>query len=51
MLRPSESSPRIADLAAARALEAGLRTLEVVLLDHLVIAGDEVTSLRAMGIV
>jgi hypothetical protein len=25
--------------------------LEVVLLDHLVIAGDELTSLRAMGIV
>ena len=39
------------DVAFTRALAAGLRTLEVVLLDHLVIAGDDVTSLRGMGVV
>lgn len=46
-----DATPSERDLAFTRALAAGLRTLEVVLLDHLVIAGDEVTSLRAMGVV
>ncbi|KQN01352.1 MULTISPECIES: JAB domain-containing protein [Sphingomonas] len=45
------ATPSERDVAFTRALAAGLRTLEVVLLDHLVIAGDEVMSLRAMGIV
>ena len=44
-------TPSARDVAFTRALAAGLRTLEVVLLDHLVIAGDGVTSLRAMGVV
>nr|WP_197978499.1 JAB domain-containing protein [Sphingomonas sp. CFBP 13603] len=46
-----DATPSERDVAFTRALSAGLRTLEVVLLDHLVIAGDELTSLRAMGIV
>ena len=46
-----DAAPSARDVAFTRALAAGLRTLEVVLLDHLVIAGDELTSLRAMGIV
>jgi DNA repair protein RadC len=46
-----DATPSARDVAFTRALAAGLRTLEVMLLDHLVIAGDEVTSLRAMGIV
>ncbi|MDQ0839639.1 JAB domain-containing protein [Sphingomonas faeni] len=46
-----DATPSGRDVAFTRALAAGLRTLEVVLLDHLVIAGDEVTSLRAMGVV
>ena len=44
-----DATPSARDVAFTRALAAGLRTLEVMLLDHLVIAGDEVTSLRAMG--
>ena len=46
-----DATPSACDVAFTRALSAGLRTLEVVLLDHLVIAGDEVTSLRAVGVV
>lgn len=46
-----DATPSARDLAFTRALAAGLRTLEVVLLDHLVIAGGRVTSLRAMGVV
>ena len=46
-----DSTPSARDVVFTRALAAGLRTLEVVLLDHLVIAGDEVTSLRGMGVV
>lgn len=46
-----DATPSARDVAFTRALAAGLRTLEVVLLDHLMIAVDEVTSLRAMGIV
>ena len=46
-----DATPSERDVAFTRALAAGLRTLEVVLLDHRVIAGDEVTSLRATGIV
>ena len=46
-----DATPSERDVAFTRALAAGLRTLEVALLDHLVIAGDEVTSLRATGIV
>jgi DNA repair protein RadC len=46
-----DATPSERDVAFTRALAAGLRTLEVVLLDHLVIAGDRVTSLRAMGVV
>ncbi len=46
-----DATPSVRDVGFTRALAAGLRTLEVVLLDHLVIAGDEVTSLRAMGLV
>ena len=46
-----DATPSARDVAFTRALAAGLRTLEVVLLDHLVIAGDEVTSLRGMGVV
>ena len=46
-----DATPSARDLAFTRALAAGLRTLEVVLLDHLVIAGPRVTSLRAMGVV
>jgi DNA repair protein RadC len=46
-----DATPSARDLAFTRALAAALRTLEVVLLDHLVIAGGKVTSLRAMGVV
>ncbi len=46
-----DATPSAQDVAFTRALGAGLRTLEVVLLDHLVIAGDEVTSLRTMGVI
>ena len=46
-----DATPSTRDVAFTRALSAGLRTLEVVLLDHLVIAGEHVTSLRAMGLV
>ncbi|MGA1800298.1 JAB domain-containing protein [Sphingomonas sp. 4RDLI-65] len=46
-----DATPSARDVAFTQALAAGLRTLEVVLLDHLVIAGDQVTSLRAMGVV
>ncbi|BCA63927.1 hypothetical protein HMP09_3161 [Sphingomonas sp. HMP9] len=46
-----DATPSARDLAFTRALAAGLRTLEVVLVDHLVIAGDRVTSLRTMGVV
>ena len=46
-----DATPSARDVAFTRALAAGLRTLEVVLLDHLVIAGDEVTSLRTMGVI
>ena len=45
------ATPSARDVAFTRALAAGLRTLEMVLLDHLVIAGDEVTSLRSMGVI
>ena len=44
-----DPTPSARDLAFTRALLTGLRTLEIVLFDHLVIAGDRVTSLRAMG--
>lgn len=46
-----DATPSVRDLAFTRTLAAALRTLEVVLLDHLVLAGDRVTSLRAMGVV
>ena len=46
-----DATPSARDVVFTRALAAGLRTLEVVLLDHLVIAGERVTSLRAMGVV
>lgn len=46
-----DATPSKRDVAFTRALAAGLRTLEVVLLDHLVIAEEQVTSLRAMGVV
>ena len=46
-----DATPSARDLAFTRALAAGLRTVEVVLLDHLVIAGERMTSLRAMGLV
>jgi DNA repair protein RadC len=46
-----DATPSTRDVAFTRALSAGLRTLEVILLDHLVIAGEHVTSLRAMGLV
>ena len=46
-----DATPSARDVAFTRALAAGLRTLEVVLLDHLVIAGDRVTSLRALDVV
>ena len=45
------ATPSARDVAFTRALAAGLRTLEIGLLDHLVIAGERVTSLRAMGVV
>jgi DNA repair protein RadC len=46
-----DATPSARDVAFTRALAAGLRTLEIGLLDHLVIAGERVTSLRAMGVV
>ena len=46
-----DATPSARDLAFTRTLAAGLRTVEVVLLDHLVIAGERMTSLRAMGLV
>ena len=46
-----DPTPSARDVAFTRALAAGLRTLEIMLLDHLVIAGDNVTSLRGMGVV
>ncbi|MEG3167716.1 JAB domain-containing protein [Sphingomonas sp. LB3N6] len=46
-----DATPSARDVAFTRALAAGLRTLEIVLLDHLVIAGDQVTSLRALGVI
>jgi DNA repair protein RadC len=46
-----DATPSARDVAFTRALAAGLRTLDVALLDHLVIAGERVTSLRATGVV
>jgi DNA repair protein RadC len=46
-----DAMPSERDVAFTRMLAAGLRTLDMVLLDHLVIAGEQVTSLRAMGAV
>ena len=46
-----DATPSARDVAFTRALAAGLRTLEVVLVDHLVIAGGKATSLRVMGVV
>ncbi len=46
-----DATPSARDVAFTQALAAGLRTLEMVLLDHLVIAGKQATSLRAMGVV
>nr|WP_282580601.1 JAB domain-containing protein [Sphingomonas faeni] len=46
-----DATPSARDVAFTRALAAGLRTLEIVLLDHLVIVGDQVTSLRALGVI
>ncbi len=46
-----DATPSARDVAFTRALAAGLRTLEMVLLDHLVIAGKQVTSLRTMGVI
>ena len=44
-----DATPSDRDLAFTRALAAGLRTLEVVLLDHLVIGRGRWASLRALG--
>ena len=46
-----DATPSARDVAFTRAVAAGLRTLDVALLDHLVVASDQVTSLRAMGMV
>lgn len=44
-----DSRPSERDLAFTRALAAGLAAVAVELVDHLVIGGDSVTSLRAIG--
>jgi len=43
------AQPSERDLAFTRALARGLAAVEVQLVDHLVIAGEAVTSLRASG--
>ncbi|WP_312490478.1 JAB domain-containing protein [Sphingomonas sp.] len=43
--------PSAADLALTRRLAQGLDLLEVRLLDHLILAGDRVASLRDMGVI
>lgn len=45
-----DPEPSAHDLAHARRLARALRAVDVRLLDHLVIAGDRVTSLRARGV-
>ncbi len=44
-----DARPSARDLAFTRALARGLAVVEVRLVDHLTIAGDAVTSLRASG--
>ena len=44
-----DAQPSERDLAFTRALARGLAAVEVRLVDHLVIAGEAVTSLRASG--
>ena len=43
------ATPSPADLAYTRALARVCAALEVELLDHLILAGDRLTSLRALG--
>lgn len=45
-----DARPSDHDLAHARRVSRALGAVEVRLLDHLVIAGGRVTSLRAMGV-
>lgn len=42
--------PSVHDLAHARRVARALGAVDVRLIDHLVIAGDRVTSLRALGV-
>ncbi|WP_294313415.1 JAB domain-containing protein [uncultured Sphingomonas sp.] len=46
-----DATPSPADLAYTRALARVCAAVEVELLDHLILAGDRITSLRALGIV
>jgi DNA repair protein RadC len=46
-----DATPSPADLAYTRALARVCAAVEVDLLDHLILAGDRITSLRALGMV
>ncbi|PAV92496.1 hypothetical protein WR25_05747 [Diploscapter pachys] len=46
-----DATPSPADLAYTRALARVCAAVEVELLDHLILAGDRITSLRALGMV
>ena len=46
-----DATPSPADLAYTRALARVCAAVEVELLDHLILAGDRITSRRALGIV
>ncbi|MFT3978435.1 MAG: JAB domain-containing protein [Sphingomonas bacterium] len=45
-----DAEPSRDDLLATRRVAAALNTLEIRLVDHLVLAGDRVTSLRGRGL-
>lgn len=45
-----DPSPSDADVAATRALDRVVTPLGIRLVDHLIVAGDQVTSMRALGL-
>lgn len=45
-----DASPSVHDLAHARRVARALSAVDIRLVDHLVIAGDRVSSLRALGV-
>jgi DNA repair protein RadC len=45
-----DPTPSIADREATRLLAGALKTLDVRLVDHLIVAGQGVTSFRSLGL-